>query len=74
MPLQRIPFSTVYLPILAPEFTEQGQEEAGKGLKIPYLWRESPPHHPFQTGSSRSLDAYGRSDDHPLNPLMTIPL
>ena len=46
-PLPKTPFSALYLPILAPEFTEQGQEETGKGLKIPYLWREFPPRHPF---------------------------
>jgi hypothetical protein len=34
LPLQKTPFSALYLPILAPEFTESGQEEAGKGLKI----------------------------------------
>jgi hypothetical protein len=34
VPLQKPPFSALYLPILAPEFTESGQEEAGKGLKI----------------------------------------
>ena len=33
-PLQKTPFSALYLSILAPEFTESGQEEAGKGLKI----------------------------------------
>jgi hypothetical protein len=26
------------------------------------LWRKFPPRHPFQTGSSRSLDAYGIND------------
>jgi hypothetical protein len=33
-PLHKTPFSALYLPVLAPEFTESGQEEAGKGLKI----------------------------------------
>jgi len=66
VPLQKTPSSALYLPILAPEFTEQGQEEAGKGLKIPYLWRESLPHHPLQAGSSRSLDTYEHGGAMPL--------
>ena len=36
VPLYKTPFSALYLPTLAPKFTESGQEEAGKGLKIPF--------------------------------------
>jgi hypothetical protein len=71
-PLQKTPSSALSLPceivsisqgrpLLAPEFTTSGQEEAGKGLKNSFLWRELPPRHPFQAGSSRSLDVYGAS-------------
>ena len=34
-PLQKTPSSALSLPLLAPKFTQSGQEEAGKGLKIP---------------------------------------
>jgi hypothetical protein len=53
-PLQKTPSSALSLPceivsisqgrpLLAPEFTQSGQEEAGKGLKIP-VWRGSSLH------------------------------
>jgi hypothetical protein len=56
---QKTPSSAPYLPceiariaqdrpILAPEFTESGQEEAGKGLKIPFCGGSALPATPFR--------------------------
>jgi hypothetical protein len=62
-------------PLLAPEFTESGQEEAGKGLKIP-VWGGSSLHAtPFRQKATVHWMPMGHSTAVPLHgtvvPLLT---
>ena len=62
MPLQKTPSSALYLPILALEFTEQGQEEAGKGLKIPFCGGSSLHAIPFRQKAAVNLMPIGHGN------------
>jgi hypothetical protein len=70
-PLQKTPSSALSLPceivsisqgrpLLAPEFTQSGQEEAGKGLKIPVCGGSSLHATPFRQEAAVTLMPIGR--------------